>query len=80
VVEVAKKKGANLVLDKSGFSHIGISTVIYADSSFEITEDVQKEINKGRPAGAATPAPAAATPAPAAKTEDAAKVTFPGSK
>jgi len=80
VVEVAKKKGANLVLDKSGFSHIGISPVIYADSSFEITEDVQKEINKGRPAGAATPAPAAAAPAPAAKTEDAAKVTFPGSK
>lgn len=80
VTEVAKKKGANLVLDKSGFSHIGISPVVYSDSSYDITEDVQKEINKGRPAGAATPAPAAATPAPAAKTEDAAKVTFPGSK
>ena len=83
VIEVAKKKGANLVLDKSGFSHIGISPIIYSESSYDITEDVQKEINKSRPAASATPAatPATATAtAPAAKTEDAAKVTFPSSK
>ncbi len=80
VTEVAKKKGANLVLDKSGFSHIGISPVVYSDSSYDITEDVQKEINKARPAGSAAPAAPAATPAPAAKTDDAAKVTFPGAK
>lgn len=81
VNEVAKKKGANLVLDKSGLSHIGISPIVYSDSSYEITEDVQKEINKGRPAASATPAAApAATLAPAAKTDDAAKVTFPGAK
>ncbi|NDC75659.1 OmpH family outer membrane protein [bacterium] len=81
VTEVAKKKGANLVLDKSGFSHIGISPIIYSDSSYDITDDVQKEINKGRPAASATPAATpATTPAPAAKTEDAAKVTFPSAK
>ena len=80
VVEVAKKKGANLVLDKSGFSHIGISAVVYSDSSYDITEDIQKEINKGRPAGTATPAPAAAPAAQPAATEDGAKVTFPGAK
>jgi outer membrane protein len=81
VTEVAKKKGANLVLDKSGFSHIGISPIIYSDSSYDITDDVQKEINKGRPAASATPAATpATTPTPAAKTEDAAKVTFPSAK
>ncbi len=79
VTEVAKKKDATLVLDKSGFSHIGISPVIYADASYDITEEVQKEINKGRPAAPAAPA-ATATPAPAAKSDDGAKVTFPGSK
>lgn len=85
VTEVAKKKGATLVLDKSGFSHIGISPVVYSDSSYDITEDVQKEINKTRPATpAASSAPAAAATAPAAaptaKSDDAAKVTFPGAK
>jgi outer membrane protein len=82
VSEVAKKKGATLVLDKSGFTHIGLSPVIYSDASYDITEEVQKEINKGRPVGstlapATAPAPAAAKPA--AK-DDGAKVTFPGAK
>lgn len=84
VQDVAKKKGANLVLDKSGPSLIGISSVVYADSGFDITEDVQKEINKSRPAGSAAPAPAAtpATPAakPAAGSDSGAKVSFPGAK
>jgi outer membrane protein len=73
VNEVAKKKGANLVLDKSGFTHIGISPVIYADEAFDITEEVQKIVGK-----VATPA---ATPAttPAAASEGA-SVTFPGAK
>ncbi len=83
VSEVAKKKSANLVLDKSGFTHIGLSPVIYSDGAFDITEEVQKEINKGRPAGT-PPAPAAPAPAPAAAKpaakDDGAKVTFPGAK
>jgi Outer membrane protein len=50
VQDIAKKKGATLVLDKSGPSLIGISPIVYADSNYDITEEVQKELNKGRPA------------------------------
>ncbi len=82
VTEVAKKKGANLVLDKSGPSLIGISPVVYADTGFDITEDVQKEINKTRPAGSAAPAAAPAAPAAKSTTEGGseAKVSFPSAK
>ena len=82
VQDVAKKKGATLVLDKSGPSLIGISPVVYADSAYDITEDVQKELNKGRPAGSPAPAATAPAAAPAAKpaAADAPKVTFPGAK
>lgn len=68
--EVAKRKGATLVIDKAGPTAIGISNIIYADAGYEITEDVAKEINKDRPAGAAA-APAAGAAAPAS-------VTVPG--
>ena len=62
--DVAKRKGATILLDKAGPTAIGISNLIYADTGFDITEDVLKEINKDRPAGAATaPAPAPAAPA-----------------
>ena len=65
--EIAKRKGANILLDKAGPTGIGISNLIYADAAFDITDDVQKEINKDRPAGSATaaPAPGAASTAPA---------------
>ncbi|MBI5690568.1 MAG: OmpH family outer membrane protein [Verrucomicrobia bacterium] len=69
--DVAKRKGVTVVLDKAGPTAIGISNLIYADPAFEITEDVLKEINKDRPAGA-TAAPAAAAPAAPAS------VTVPG--
>jgi outer membrane protein len=81
VNEVAKKKGATLVLDKSGPSLIGINPIVYADAAYDITEEVQKEINKGRPAAAAAPAsrPATAPAAPAAPAaESGARVNFPG--
>ncbi len=71
--DVAKRKGATVVLDKAGPTAIGISNLIYADAGYDITEDVLKEINKDRPAGApaaaATAAPGAAAPA---------SVTVPG--
>lgn len=68
VTEVAKKKGATLVLDKSGFTHIGVSPVVYADPAYDITDEVQKTLGgKDRPA--------AATPA-----ADDGKVTFPAAK
>lgn len=63
--DVAKRKGATLLLDRAGPTGIGISNLVYGDPAYDITEDVLKEINKDRPAGAPT-APAAgsgATPA-----------------
>ena len=42
VSDVAKRKGATLVLDKAGPTAIGISNVIYTDAAFEITDDVMK--------------------------------------
>lgn len=71
VVEIGKKKGATLILDKSGFSHIGVSPVIYADSAYDITDEVMKEITKDRPATSA---------AKPAASDDGAKVTFPATK
>ena len=78
--DVAKRKGATILLDKAGPSGIGISNLIYHDGGYDITEDVLKEINKDRPAGAPT-APAtgsapAASPAPASGPG----VTVPGIK
>ncbi len=70
--DVGKRKGATLIVDKAGPTGIGISAFIYVDAAYEITEDVLKEINKDRPAGAtAAPAPAAAGASPAS-------VTVPG--
>jgi outer membrane protein len=75
VAEVAKKKSVTLVIDKSGFTHIGLNPVIYSDPAYDITAEVQAEINKGRPANTITRTPAT----PAARADDA-KVTFPGAK
>ncbi|MBI2513508.1 MAG: OmpH family outer membrane protein [Opitutae bacterium] len=73
VNDLARAKGATLVLDKSGPSVLGIPVVLSADASYDITDEVVKEVNKDRPAPAAAPAtpPAssapATTPAPASK-------------
>lgn len=65
VNDIAKRKGATLALDKSGPTLFGISGVLYADASYDVTEEVLKEVNKDRPAGTpAAAAPAAAAPAP----------------
>jgi outer membrane protein len=72
--DVAKRKGATLLIDKSGPTGNGISSIIYSDPAYDITDEVMKEINKDRPANApaaapattGTPAPAAAAPAAAA--------------
>ena len=79
--DVAKRKGATILLDKAGPSLIGISNLVYSDPGFDITDEVMKEINKDRPAGAmtapaASPAPAAG--APAATPAAAPKITVPG--
>ena len=74
-VDIAKKKGATMLIDKSGRTNFGISNFIYLDPAYEITDEVLKEVNKARPAAAAKPA--AASPAPAS---DSPSVTFPGAK
>ncbi len=66
-VDIAKRKGATLLVDKSGLTLNGVSSIIYSDADYDITAEVLKEINKDRPVSAvpapATPAPATATPA-----------------
>jgi outer membrane protein len=66
--DIAKKKGATLLVEKAA--------TLYADPSYDITDEVMAEINKGRPAG--SPAPAAA--APATNTGETPSVLFPGTK
>ena len=85
--EIAKKKGATLLFDKSGPSLIGVSSLVYFDSAYDITDEVSKEVNKDRPAGSvAAPAAAATAPAAPAAAPVAApaaatpSVSFPGSK
>jgi len=68
--ELAKKRGANLLLDKAGPTAIGISNILYSDAAYDLTDEVAKEVNKDKPAGApsapsAPTAPAAAGAAPA---------------
>ena len=75
--EIAKKKGATLLIDKSGPTLVGVSNVLYFDPSLDITEEVMAEINKDRPA--VTPTPTAAAGATAApKAADSPKITVPG--
>lgn len=56
--DIATRKGATLLLDKSGPNLLGISSVIYSDASMDITADVEAEINRGRPASSSSTAPA----------------------
>ena len=63
-ITVSQRKGATLLVDKSGPSLFLIPNVIYSDPGFDITDEVMKEINKDRPASS-TPAPTT-TAAPAA--------------
>lgn len=74
-VEIAKKKGATLLLDKSGPTLIGVPSLLYFDPAYDITEEVSKEINKDRPAGST-----AAAPAGKPASGEAPSVSFPGSK
>ena len=75
-VEIAKRKGATFLIDKSGPTLIGVSNVLYADPAYDITEEVSKEVNKDRPATA--PAPAAAAPKADASKSDSPSITVPG--
>jgi len=76
-IDIAKKKGATLLVDKSGPTLIGLPSLLYFDPAYEITEDVSKEINKDRPAGSA---PASSAPAAKPASGEAPSVSFPGAK
>jgi outer membrane protein len=76
--DIAKRKGATILVDKAGPSLIGISSFVYTDPAFDITEEVAKELNKDRPAGAPTAAPAPATAAPAPAQPASGGITVPG--
>lgn len=65
VNEMAKRKGATLVLDRSGPSAYRIPVVLYSDPAYDITDEVIAEVNKDRPAPKPAAAPAPATSAPA---------------
>ncbi|MBK9989293.1 MAG: OmpH family outer membrane protein [Verrucomicrobia bacterium] len=72
--EIAKQKGATILLNKPA--------AVYADASYDISDEVLAAVNKGKPAtAAATPAakPAAAPAAPASN-DAAPTVSFPGAK
>ena len=73
--ELAKKRGATLLLDKAGPTAIGISNIIYSDAAYDLTDEVSKEVNKDKPVGAPS-APAAPAAAPAAGAAPA--VSVPG--
>ncbi|MEO6875734.1 MAG: OmpH family outer membrane protein [Opitutaceae bacterium] len=78
-VDIAKRKGCNLLIDKSGQTLNGVAALIYSDPDFDITADVQKEINKDRPASAV---PSAMAPDTGSSTpaSDSPNITLPGAR
>lgn len=81
VTEMAKSKGATLVVDRTAPSMIGIPAVIYSDTGYDMTDEVMTALNKDRPAtpaAAAPTAPAAGAPAAGAATEKEPSVSVPG--
>jgi outer membrane protein len=76
-IDIAKRKGATLLLDKSGQTLNGVAGIVYSDPDYDITAEVQKEINKDRPAPSSIPTSAAT---PAAPASDSPNITLPGVK
>jgi outer membrane protein len=82
VITVAKRHDASLVLDKSGPTLLGIAPVIYADPSYDLTDEVIAEINKTKPAGTPEAPSTATTPAPSSESapSSAPMFTVPNTK
>lgn len=49
VSQLARARKATLVFDTSGANAVGVPAVLYADSSWDMTDAVLKEINKDAP-------------------------------
>ena len=80
-VEIAKRKGATFLIDKSGQTLNGVPAIVYSDPDADITPEVQKEINKDRPASTTPAAPTTSAPSSAPSTgSDSPKITLPGVK
>ena len=78
-VDLAKRKGATILIDKSGPSLIGVSNFLYTHPAYDITDDVAKEINKDRPAASSSSSSSAPAAAPKAnESSDSPKITVPG--
>jgi outer membrane protein len=77
-VEIAKKHGATFLLDKSGPTLVGVSNILYFDPSLDITDEVQAELNKDRPATTPAPATSTAPAAAAPAATDSPQITVPG--
>jgi outer membrane protein len=73
-VEIGKKHGATFLLDKSGPTLVGVSNILYFDPTLDITDEVQVELNKDRPATT----PAVSAPTSSAPATDAPSITVPG--
>jgi outer membrane protein len=71
-VDIAKKKGATFLLDKSGPTMAGVSNILYSDPRLDITDEVMVAINADRPAAGSPGA------APAPTSGDSTKITVPG--
>ncbi len=77
VVDMAKRKGATLVLDRSGPTMLGIPGIVYSDPAYDITDEVMQEINKDRPPAPTAPAPTAPSSTPPAGSNAPAQFTVP---
>jgi outer membrane protein len=71
--EIAKRRGATLLFDKSGISAFGANVLIYSDPAYDITDEVIKEVNKDRPPSLSGSSGAT----PAAPSSNEPKLTIP---
>jgi len=62
VLAIAKERGANFVVDISGRTSNGVSSILYSDPGFDVTEAVIKVLNDSKPADFKAPTLPAATP------------------
>ncbi len=74
-IDIAKRKGCNLLIDRSGQTLTGVPSIVYPDADFDTTNEVLKETNKDRPATVTPAATPASTPA-----SDSPNITLPGTK
>jgi outer membrane protein len=75
-VDIAKRKGATFLVDKSGPTLVGVSNILYYDPSLDITDEVMAELNKDRPA--VTPTATAPSTSAAPASSDSPSITVPG--